>query len=171
MSQKSWVKQPKDQIPQTYSGGQGSGLSSAILPSSACVADKEPAHKSPSPPLAGTGELPPSTAPASPAALNKDQAAMTKPIIDAIEGCKVSKGTLVRHDLDQIRERLTESEDHIGTVEDTRGSHIAQCPDLQSQVSSLVSKVEDAENRQRLNNVRVLGLSEGAERSHPAVFA
>lgn len=75
---------------------------------------------------------------------------ITKPILVAIEGFKVmmmvhidhlaSKCTLIHHDLDKIRGRLTEAEDWIGKVEDQQGSQASQIVDL----SSLVHKVDDA---------------------------
>lgn len=52
-----------------------------------------------------------------------------------------------------------------------KGTHTAQLAELQSLVSSLVHKVNDAENRQRRNNVRVIGLPEGAEGRDSAIFA
>lgn len=38
-------------------------------------------------------------------------------------------------------------------------------------MSLLVYKVDDAENRQRRNNIHVVGLPDGEEVSRPAVFA
>lgn len=81
------------------------------------------------------------------------------------------KCTLIRYDLDTFRGRLTGAEDCIGSLEDLKGSHSTQLAELQSQVSSLVPKVEDAENHQRCNNIMVVGLPEGAQGPKVAMFA
>lgn len=82
-----------------------------------------------------------------------------------------SEFTLIRHDLDKIRGRLFEAEGRISTVEDQQGSHSSQITELQSLVNTLFHKVDDTENRQRRNNIRVVGLPEGEEGSRPAIFA
>lgn len=119
--------------------------------------------------------------PLSPTLLAAAPDTVTRPILEAIEGFKsmlmvrvehmASECTLIRHDLDKIRGWLTEAEDWIGEVEGQQDSQVAQIADLHSVVRSLVHKVDDAENRQRRNNVRVVGLPEGAEDSLPAAFA
>lgn len=63
---------------------------------------------------------------------------------------------------------MSEAEERIGKVEDVQGSHVAQLAVLQTLVKSLTDKVEDGENRQRRNNIWVVGLPEGPQ---PAVFA
>lgn len=64
------------------------------------------------------------------------------------------------------------AEDQIFTVEDQKGTQASQITDLQSLVSSLVHKVEDAKNGQKRNNIiRVVGLPEGAEGNRSAIFA
>lgn len=76
--------------------------------------------------------------------------AITKPILEAIEAVLMmqidhleSACTLICHDLDKIRGRLTEAEDRFGSVEDQQGSHASQLADLKSLVISLVHKVDD----------------------------
>lgn len=93
---------------------------------------------------------------------------ITKSIPAAIDGFKAmmmvhidrlaSECTLIYHDLDKMRGRITKAE-----VEDQQGSHTSQIVELQSLVSSLVNEVDDTENRQRQNNIRVVGL-------RPAIF-
>lgn len=73
-----------------------------------------------------------------------------------------SCSALTTHELDKIRGQLSETEDCIDSVEDLQGSHTAQLSDLQSLVQSLMRKMEDVENRQRRNNIRVVGLPEMA---------
>lgn len=41
-----------------------------------------------------------------------------------------SECTLIQHDMDNFRGRLSEAEDRIGTVEDVQGSYAAQLADL-----------------------------------------
>lgn len=113
-------------------------------------------------------------------ALETAPEATTKPILSAIEGFKslimvridhpASECTLIRHDLDKMRGRITEAEEQIGMVEDQQGTHTVQIAELKSLVSSLVHKMDDAENRQRRNNIRVVSLPEGAEGQKPAIF-
>lgn len=72
----------------------------------------------------------------------------------AIEGFKAilmvqidhlsSECTLICHDLDKIRGRLTEAKGRIGTVEEQQGSQASQIVDLQLLVRSLVHNVDDA---------------------------
>lgn len=119
--------------------------------------------------------------PLSPALLEATPEAITKPILAAIEGSKTmlmvkvehlaSECTLICHDLDKIRGRLSEAEGRISTVEDQQSSHSSEITELQSLVHTLVNKVDDAENRQQRNNIRIVGLPEGEEGSHPAIFA
>lgn len=63
---------------------------------------------------------------------------------------------LICHDLNKIRGRLTEAKECISEVEDMAISHTTQMDDLQVLVSSLVNKIEDAENRQHYNNMQMV---------------
>lgn len=65
--------------------------------------------------------------------------------------------------MDKFRGRLTEAED-------TSASTVQSMIELQQQVKILMARSEDAENRLRCNNVRVVGLPEGGEDSNPVVF-
>lgn len=184
MSSKGRGKLDKD--PKLQRSGKGRGASSpgTIRASTSDIPSKLGVVRSP-----GTSASPASmSAPSSAqeadlpsAALETEPEAIMKPILVAIEGFKsmmmvridhlVSECTLIRHDLHKMRGRITEAEDRIGTVEDQQGSHTAQIAELQSLVSSLVHKVDDAANRQRQNNISVVGLPEGAEGQRPAIFA
>lgn len=67
-------------------------------------------------------------------------ATITKPILDAIASSKAdlmlrinyltSECTLIWHDMDKFRGRMSEAEDCIGTVEDVQGFHVAQLANL-----------------------------------------
>lgn len=110
-----------------------------------------------------------------------DTDAITRPILEAINTNKSelmgridhlpSECMLIRHDLGKIRGRLTTVEDRVSGVEDTshtQGIHLAELRDL---VKSLQHRADDAEDRQRRNNIRVVSLPEGAEGERPVQFA
>lgn len=61
--------------------------------------------------------------------------------------------------------------DRNPVVEDASHSQGLQLSELQELVRSLLHRADDAEDRQRRNNVRVVGLSEGAEGAKTAMFA
>lgn len=117
----------------------------------------------------------PSGAPGIPFTSEADTGVFTKPILDAIDVCKValmvridhlvSERTLNRHDLDKIRSRLTTAQGCISDVEDSSTSHTAQLSELQDLVRTLQHRADDAEKRQRRNIVLVVGLAEGGRRS------
>lgn len=99
--------------------------------------------------------------------LSTEHASISKPILEAIH---VSKAEL-RHDLDKICGRLNTGEDRISKVEDTSHSHGMQLSELRDLVRSLHYRADDAEDRQRRNNIWVVGLPEGAEEAKPVIFA
>lgn len=110
-----------------------------------------------------------------------DTEAITRPILKGISASKAelmgridhlsSECNLIRHDLDKIRGRLTTVETRVSDIEDTSHDHGAQLAELRDQVRALQHKAIDAEDRQRRNNIRVVGLPEGAEGDKPAQFA
>lgn len=116
-----------------------------------------------------------------PPELEVDTAAITGPILEAIAAsktqlmgridCLASECNLIRHDLDKIRGRLTTAEDRISEVEDDAHFQGSQLSDLQDMVRSLQHRADNANNRQRRNNVRVVGRPEGAEGTKPVLFA
>lgn len=98
--------------------------------------------------------------------------AITGLILEAITASKtdlmgcidylVSQCNLIRHDLDNIRGRLTTVEGCISKVEDASHSQGSQLSKLRDMVRSLQHHTED---RQRRNNVRVMGLQKEPHRS------
>lgn len=104
----------------------------------------------------------------------------TEKIMAAIATCQTTLTTKIdhlqmdvnklRHDMDKIRERTVEAERRIGEVEDTSNANHESIRTLQQQVKILQARAEDAENRSRRNNVRILGLPERVEGSTPEQF-
>lgn len=62
---------------------------------------------------------------------------------------------------------VSEAEQRVGQVEDTISEHTTALRTLQTKIRALEYKVKDAENRNRRNNLQIVGLSEG---SNPTVF-
>lgn len=79
--------------------------------------------------------------------------------------------TLIRHDLDKIRGRLTTAEDRIPEVEDATHSKGTQLSELQDLVRALQNRADDVEGRQLRNNVWLVGLPEGVEGVKSVIFA
>lgn len=92
--------------------------------------------------------------------------------MQAITGCKTTLTTLttktdalqmdfglIRRDMETFRGRLTETE------------HTAELHTLHTNVKSLKFRTEDAKNCNRRNNLRIIGVPEGAEGQDPAAFA
>lgn len=75
---------------------------------------------------------------------------------------------LIRNDRDKIRVRLIEIETRISSTEDLTANNTTNIAELQRIVQALVAKLDDAENRLRNNNIRVLGLPEWEEGDRPA---
>lgn len=77
-----------------------------------------------------------------------------------IEAVQLDMG-LIRQDIDKIRSRVAETEQRLSTSEDTIAEHGASLRTLQTKVKALEYRAEDAENRKRRNNLRIVGLPEG----------
>lgn len=77
---------------------------------------------------------------------------------------------LLWRDMDKMRDRLGEAKRHVGDSEDSIRDNQASIHTLQVKMKALKSWAEDSENRSRRNNLRVLGLPEGAEGKDPTVF-
>lgn len=77
---------------------------------------------------------------------------------------------LIRRNMDRFRERVGEAERRISTTEDVQREQHEDIQILKSKVKALEFRAEDAENRNRRNNLRVLGLPEGAEGTDPVGF-
>lgn len=186
MSAKGKHKQQRDHKIHKAGKGQVTCSSGAILPSYMGIATRSaaPSMESPSACHSASESDTPVVMVSVSGAISAERVAaatITKPILDAIANSKAdlmlridhlaSERTLIRHDMDTFRGRMSEAEDRIGTVEDVQGSHVAQLADLHTIVKMLSNKAEDAENRQRRNNIHVVGLPEGAEGPQPAIFA
>lgn len=70
---------------------------------------------------------------------------------------------LIRKEFDKVRHCLTEAEHQLGDTEDMVRDHSAHLKTLQVKVKHLKSRTEDAENRNRRNNLRIIGLPEGSD--------
>lgn len=78
--------------------------------------------------------------------------------------------SLIRRDMDTFRTRLTEAERRVGDAEDVLQDHTVSLRTLQTKIKSLETRAEDAENRNRRNNLRIVGLPEGTEGTDPTSF-
>lgn len=78
--------------------------------------------------------------------------------------------SLVQQDFDKLRARVSEAEQRVGLTEDTVMEHTVSICILQTKVRALEYKVDDAENRNRRNNLRLVGMPEGAEGKNLTVF-
>lgn len=94
----------------------------------------------------------------------------TTSLTGKIEEVRVDVG-LLRHDLQNLRERVKETESRISQLEDA----VAPIPDrlstLEKAASSWSQRADDLENRLRRNNLRILGLPEKTEGADPCSFA
>lgn len=72
--------------------------------------------------------------------------------------------------MDKVRDKLGEAERRVGESEDLIRDHRATLHTLQVCMEALESRAEDSENRSRRNNLRVVGLLEGAEGQDAVAF-
>lgn len=77
---------------------------------------------------------------------------------------------LFRQDMDKMRTRLSSAEQHLSQTEDTVAEHTSSLRSLQTKIRALEYRNEDVENRNRRNNLRIVGLAEGVEGPHPTEF-
>lgn len=76
-----------------------------------------------------------------------------------------------RHrDMDCFRSRLTDAERRVGEVEDALQNQGVSLRTVQTKMKVLEARAEDAENRNRRNNLRIVGLPEGTEGKDPTAF-
>lgn len=68
---------------------------------------------------------------------------------------------LIRHDMDKYWDRLSEAERRVSDMEDVVRDLVASLRTLQLKMKTLELRVEDQENRNRRNNLRLVGLPEG----------
>lgn len=101
-------------------------------------------------------------------------------LMQAITGCQTTLTTkieqiqsemgLIRRDMDKYRDRLTEAERRVGENEDEIRDHGASIRILQVKMKTLELRAEDQENRNRRNNLRLVGLPEGREGRDPEAY-
>lgn len=78
--------------------------------------------------------------------------------------------SLMRRDMDVFCSWFTETERRVGEVEDTLQTYGVSLCTLQTEMKSLEACAEDAENRNRRNNLRIVGLPEGMEGKDTTTF-
>lgn len=104
----------------------------------------------------------------------------TARVLEAISDCKSTLTckieevkvdvSLIRQDLQKMRERVTETETRISQVEDSVPPLQISTERIQHQLNAVLAKQDDMENRLRRCNLRFVGLPEGAEGSDPSTF-
>lgn len=80
----------------------------------------------------------------------------------------------IQKDFDSFRGWVTEVEQRVSQTKDTVRDYGADLHTLKTRIKALEVRAEDAENRNRRNNLRILGLpegAEGAEGADPTTFA
>lgn len=78
--------------------------------------------------------------------------------------------SLLRQDLSKVRDRVTETEARISTVEDILHPLQHTTEDMQRQIQQLHSHQDDLENRSHRCNLRFIGLPERIEGKDPAEY-
>lgn len=86
-----------------------------------------------------------------------------------IEAVQLDVG-LLQQDMDKLWSRVMETEHRVSTTEDEVLEHSVALRTLQTKVKALEYRAEDAKNRNRRNNPRIVGLAEGADENHPTTF-
>lgn len=114
------------------------------------------------------------TASADPATVEEDR---FQALMWAISSCKTTLMAkidllqmdfeLMWRDMDKFCGRLGEAERHVGNSEDSIRDHCTSIHTLLDKMKALESRAEDSENRSRQNNLRVVGLPEGARGKTP----
>lgn len=124
------------------------------------MASQTESQELPSPPQTGLTDVL--------AAITNCHASVTSPTtkVDAVQ---LDVG-LIRQDMDKMRSRITFAEQRISHMEDTVESHNTDLRMLHTKIRALEYKAEDAGNRNRRNNLRIVGMTEGVEGNHPTEF-
>lgn len=86
-----------------------------------------------------------------------------------IEAVQMDVG-LILQDMDKLLSRVTETEQRIGQTEDDVPEQSAALCTFQTKVKALEYRAKDTKNRNRRNNLCIIGLPEGAERENPTGF-
>lgn len=76
---------------------------------------------------------------------------------------------IMRQDVDKLRSRVTKMEQHGSHTEDTVTEHSSALRTLQTELKALEYKADDAENRNRRNHHRIVGLAKGVAGTNPTV--
>lgn len=76
---------------------------------------------------------------------------------------------VMRQDIDKLQSRVMETEQLVGLTEDTVTKHSSALRALQAKLKALEYKADDAENRNRRNNLCIVGLA-GVEGTNPTQF-
>lgn len=128
-------------------------------------------------PAVGCAHMASQTSMADPATAEEDH---FQALMQAISGCQTTLTEkiytlqmdfgLLRRDMDKMQGRMGEAEGRVGDAEDSIRDHRASIHTLQIKVKALESRAEDSENRSWRNNLRVVGLPQGAEGQDPTAF-
>lgn len=86
-----------------------------------------------------------------------------------IEAVQMDVG-LLRQDMNTLRTRVAETEQRVSNTEDTVAEHGAALRMIQTKIKALEYRAEDAENRNRRNNLHIVGLAGGSEGANPTCF-
>ena len=78
--------------------------------------------------------------------------------------------SLIRQDLRNTVDRVTETEGRVSEIEDSQRTCYAELTQLRKTVKQLELRAEDAEGRSRRNNIRLVGFPEGCEGRDPTDF-
>lgn len=117
------------------------------------------------------------TSKADPALMGEDRFSA---LMQAINGCQAALTTkidslqiemgLMRKDSEKLRRWVDEVETRVGDMEEAVRDHTATLHTVQVLLKNLEAKSEDAENRNRHNNLRIIGLPEGTEGQDTPAF-
>lgn len=104
----------------------------------------------------------------------------TSKVLEAIATCQTMLTTkieevkvdisLMRQDMQKLRDRVGEAEHRISEVEDSLPPLQSSSDRLQQQVHLILQKQDDMENRLRRCNLRFIGLPEGSEGADPSSY-
>lgn len=76
----------------------------------------------------------------------------------------------IANTLESQAKRITEAEQRVSTVEDQVASLELRLIQVENKQVTMVEQIDDAENRSRRDNIRILNLKEGTEGDHPLEF-
>ena len=78
--------------------------------------------------------------------------------------------SLIRQDLRNTVDRVTETEGWVSEIEDSQRTCQTELTELRNTIRQLELRAEDVEGRSRCNNLRFVGLPEGFEGTDPTTF-